>query len=124
MKWFLTLILFLVPTVNAECLKPTALSGAVLDTVTTMAAISKPGIVELNPLGVVGSAIGKVITLYYMKDADEKTKKDFDKWAGSFWTAAAVNNIAVLIGSSIAMPLGILSFIILKDIKCEEEKTE
>jgi hypothetical protein len=124
MKWFLTLLLFIVPTANAECLKPTALSGAVLDTVTTIAVISKPGVVEVNPLGVVGSAIGKGITLYYMKDADENTKKDFDKWAGSLWTAAAVNNIAVFMGSSIAFPLGILSFIILKDIKCEEEYIE
>jgi mannose/fructose/N-acetylgalactosamine-specific phosphotransferase system component IIC len=124
MKWFVALLIFIGSTANAGCVRPTAMTAAILDTVTTLSAISKPGVIELNPLGVVGSTIGKVLTFHYMKDADEKTQKNFDKWVGSLWTAAAVNNIAVFVGSSIAMPLGIISFLILKDINCEEEKTE
>jgi len=124
MKWFVALLIFIGSTANAGCVRPTAMTAAILDTVTTFSAISKPGVIELNPLGVTGSIIMKGIAFYYIKDAEEKEKKDLERFASSLWTAAAVNNIAVIMGSSVALPIGILSFLILKDINCEEESTE
>jgi hypothetical protein len=124
MKWLLTLLWLLSVSANAGCIRPTAMNAAILDTVTTSIALAQPGVIELNPLGPIGSIIMKGIEFYYTKDAGEEEKKDFERIGGAAWTAAAVNNIAVIMGSSIAMPLGILSFLILKDINCEVEKTE
>ena len=122
MKWFLALLLFVVSTVHAGCIRPTAINAALIDTVTTSVALSQSGIVESNPLGFTGALIMKGVTFYYIKDAEEKEKKELERFVSSLWTAAAVNNIAVMMGSSIAVPLGIISFLILKDINCEEEK--
>ena len=124
MKWFVALLIFISSTANAGCVRPPAIPAAILDTVTTSIALSQPGVTELNPLGFAGSTIMKGLAFYYMKDAEEKEKKDLERLASSLWTAAAVNNIAVIMGSSIALPLGIISFLILKDINCKEEKTE
>jgi len=124
MKWVVALLIFISSTANAGCVRPPAITAAILDTVTTSVALSQPGVTELNPLGFAGSTIMKGLAFYYIKNAEEKEKKNFERIASSLWTAAAVNNIAVIMGSSIALPLGIISFLILKDINCEEEKTE
>jgi hypothetical protein len=72
---------------------PTAREAAVYDTVTTLYAVEHLGGRELNPLGVWGTILTKVALISYYEDRPLVEQAEFNRRAGSFWTAASVNNL-------------------------------
>lgn len=109
----LALVLFLAPKAKADTLRPTATQAAVADTVTTAVALRLPGVVETNPAGFAGTIVGKVIVLSLIDEQDDATKKQADHIVSAIWTGAAVNNALVILGSTAALPIGIITFFIL-----------
>jgi hypothetical protein len=90
--------------------------AAALDVVTTIIALSE-GHRELNPLGLVGSTIVKIIVMPKINSIEDETKrKDAQNFASSIWTGAAVNNIAVILGMPpiISISVGIMTYLELR----------
>ena len=84
---------------------PTAKQAAVLDTATTAAVLATKTGVEANPVGFVGATLLKVAILSYIDKFDPETQDVVKKATASIWSAAAVNNIAVLMGISVPASL-------------------
>jgi hypothetical protein len=78
---------------------PTVNQAAVLDTVTTAAVLDRGVGYETNPVGFVGATLFKVFILNYVVDRLEpRSQEYFRRAAATLWTAASVNNLAVLTG--------------------------
>jgi hypothetical protein len=78
---------------------PTVNQAAVLDTVTTAAVLDRGVGYETNPAGFVGATLFKVFILNYVVDRLEpRSQEYFRRAAATLWTAASVNNLAVLTG--------------------------
>jgi len=91
-------ILF-VMLVSACSTYPTAREGAVYDTVTTVYAVEHLGARELNPLGVWGTILGKVLLISYYQHRPPAEQASFDRRAGAFWTAASVSNLVQIMAA-------------------------
>jgi hypothetical protein len=77
---------------------PTAKQAAVLDTATTAAVLATKTGYEANPVGFIGATLIKVLILSYIDKFEPETQDFVKKATATLWTAAAVNNIAVLVG--------------------------
>jgi hypothetical protein len=98
--------------------------GAVADTVTTLVGIELFGLTETNPAGFIGSTVVKIISLTYAADSSPEKQKVFDSTAGSFWSAAAVNNLMAILGatSPVSIVTGIVSGMIFYNMpQCEKK---
>ena len=86
---------------------PTAKEAAVLDTVTTAAVLGTGTGIEANPVGFAASTLFKVFILNYVVDwlEDPYERESIKRAAATIWTAAAVNNLAILAG--VATPASI-----------------
>jgi hypothetical protein len=95
-------------TINQQT---TALNGAVADTLTTAIALSRPGVVESNPIGFPLTIAGKALIVGYIwwnpNDLKDQDIKWLDHTAGSAWFGAAANNLAILLGAATPIALGI-----------------
>jgi hypothetical protein len=102
---------------SSQALKaPTIEEAAILDVATTVVALSE-GHRELNPLGLVGATIVKLIVIPHINSIEDETKrKDAQNIASSLWTAAAVNNIGVILGLDpvICVSIGIITYLELR----------
>jgi hypothetical protein len=75
---------------------PTAKEAAILDTFTTVAALESGTGVELNPLGFAGATLAKVLILNNLDRFEPESQDRIKRVTATIWTAAAVNNLAVL----------------------------
>ena len=95
----LIIAILFVMLVSACSTYPTAREGAVYDTVTTVYAVEHLGARELNPLGVWGTILGKVLLISYYDNRPLEEQATFDRRAGAFWTAASVSNLAQILAA-------------------------
>ena len=105
------------------CLKPTAKDGMIADTATTIVGVHGFGLIETNPLGFVGSTVLKAVALAYAEDLPKEKQQEFDNKAGAVWSAAAVNNVMVILGAAtpVAIIIGVISGIVFYNMPpCEE----
>ena len=105
------------------CINPTAKDGMIADTATTIVGVYGFGLVESNPLGVVGSTVLKAVALAYTEDLPKEKQQKFDNKAGAVWSAAAVNNVMAILGAStpISIIIGVISGIVFYNMPpCEE----
>ena len=120
-KYLLVLLLWS-NTADAICLKPTAKDGMIADTATTIVGVYGFGLVETNPLGVVGSTVLKAVALAYTEDLPKEKQQEFSNKAGAFWSGAAVNNVMVILGAAtpISIIIGVISGIVFYNmLPCE-----
>lgn len=123
-KYLITLLLLLPNIANSTCVKPTAMQGAIADTVTTLVGIEFFGLAETNPVGFIGSTAMKIISLTYMADASPEKQKMFDNTAGAVWSGATVNNLMAILGATIpvSIVIGIVSGMIFYNMpQCEQK---
>ena len=85
--------------VSACSTYPTAREGAVYDTVTTVYVVEHLGARELNPLGVWGTILGKVLLISYYDNRPADEQASFNRRAGAFWTAASVSNLVQILAA-------------------------
>jgi len=95
MRLFVTILVTL--ALSACTTYPTAREAAVYDTITTLYAVEHLGGRELNPLGVWGTILTKVGLIVYYEDRPLVEQAEFNRRAGSFWTAASVNNLVQVV---------------------------
>jgi len=123
-KYLVVLMLMMASTASwGLCLKPTAKDGMIADTATTIVGVHGFGLVETNPLGLVGSTVLKAVALAYAEDLPKEKQQDFNNKAGAVWSAAAVNNVMVILGVSnpVAIIIGVISGIVFYNMPpCEE----
>jgi len=101
------IILSLATTGCSTVTVPTVNQAAVFDTVTTAAVLGTKTGYEINPAGFVGATLFKMFILNYVVDKLEPQAQEyFNRAAATLWTAAAVNNLAVLtgVGYPVALP--------------------
>lgn len=112
MKKYYVMILLLFTSFScfSMCLKPTAKEGAIADTATTAIALNMPNVYEMNPLGFIGTTIGKIFLLNYKDGLPKESQVKMDNFMGSIWMGGAINNIFVIAGA--ATPVSILVGII------------
>jgi hypothetical protein len=86
---------------------PTAKEAAILDTVTTIAVLESRTGHELNPVSFVGATLAKAVILSNIDRFQPETQDLINKTTATIWTAAAVNNLAVVmcVPLSISLPL-------------------
>jgi hypothetical protein len=84
---------------------PTPKQAAVLDTATTAAVLATKTGVEANPVGFVGATLLKVAILSHIDKFDPQTQEYMKRATTTIWTAAAVNNLAVLACVPLAVSL-------------------
>jgi hypothetical protein len=86
---------------------PTAKEAAVLDTVTTAAVLVTETGHETNPVGFAGATLVKVLILNNLHRFEPETQDYIKRVTATLWTAAAVNNLGVLmcIPLSASLPL-------------------
>lgn len=123
-KYIIMLFLIVPNIANATCLKPTAVQGAIADTITTIGGIEFFGLTETNPIGFIGSSLVKIITLYRTKDYIKEEEQKFNSLAGAFWAGAAINNLMVIIGAAnpVAILAGVSSGLIFYNMpECEKK---
>jgi len=123
-KYLVVLMLMMTSTASwGLCLKPTAKDGMIADTATTIVGVHGFGLVETNPLGLVGSTVLKAVALAYAEDLPKEKQQEFDNKAGAVWSAAAVNNVMVILGAAtpVAIIIGVISGIVFYNMPpCEE----
>jgi hypothetical protein len=105
-KTITTLIILLLANTGCSTV-PTVKEAAVLDTVTTAAVLGTKTGYETNPAGFVGATLFKVFILNYVVDwLSPQAQEYFNRAAATLWTAASVNNLAVLtgVGYPVALP--------------------
>jgi hypothetical protein len=106
-----------------ECFKPTAKGGMIADTATTIIGVHGFGLIETNPLGVVGSTVLKAVALAYTEDWPKEKQQEFGNKAGAVWSGAAINNVMVILGvlNPVAIIIGVISGIVFYNMPpCEE----
>jgi hypothetical protein len=106
----ITTTLIILSLASASCsivTVPTAKQAAVLDTVSTAAVLGTGAGYELNPLGFAGATLAKVLILNNTHRFEPTTQDYIKKVTASLWTAAAVNNLGVLmcVPLSASLPL-------------------
>jgi hypothetical protein len=118
------LLLIMSNSVWGLCLKPTAKQGAIADTVTTGIALNFTNAIEVNPLGFIGSTIGKILLLNYRDDLPKESQEHIDNIGGSLWMGAAINNVLVIVGAAtpVSIFVGLTSGIIFYNMPSCEEK--
>jgi len=84
---------------------PTAKEAAVLDTVTTAAVLVTETGHETNPVGFAGATLVKVLILNNLHRFEPETQDYIKRATATLWTAAAVNNLAVLMCIPLAASL-------------------
>ena len=86
---------------------PTAKEAAILDTITTVAVLGSGTGHELNPVSFVGATLAKAVILSNIDRFQPETQDLINKTTATIWTAAAVNNLAVVmcVPLSISLPL-------------------
>ena len=86
---------------------PNAKEAAILDTLTTVAVLESGTGYELNPVGFVGATAAKILIVSNMHRFQPETQDFINKTTATLWTAAAVNNLGVLmcVPLSISLPL-------------------
>jgi len=123
-KYLVILMLMMASTASwGLCLKPTAKDGMIADTATTIVGVHGFGLIETNPLGVIGSTVLKAVTLAYAEDLPKEKQQEFDNKAGAVWGAAAVNNVMVILGAAtpVSIIIGVISGIVFYNMPpCEE----
>jgi len=123
-KYLVILMLMMASTASwGLCLKPTAKDGMIADTATTIVGVHGFGLIETNPLGVIGSTVLKAVTLAYAEDLPKEKQQEFDNKAGAVWSAAAVNNVMVILGAAtpVSIIIGVISGIVFYNMPpCEE----
>ena len=123
-KYFLMLLLLMISTsVWGLCLKPTAKQGAIADIVSTGIALNVTNATEMNPLGFVGTTIGKILLLNYRDGLPKESQEKIDNFAGSAWMGAAINNVLVIAGATtpVSLLVGLISGITFYNMPpCEE----
>jgi hypothetical protein len=92
----LLIILSMLTTGCSTITVPTAKQAAVLDTVTTAAVLESGTGYELNPVGFVGATAAKILIVSNMHRFQPETQDYINRITATLWTAAAVNNLAVL----------------------------
>jgi hypothetical protein len=95
----LIIAILFVMLISACSTYPTAREGAVYDTVTTVYAVEHLGASELNPLGVWGTILGKVLLISYYEHRPPDEQASFNRHAGAFWTAASVSNLVQIMAA-------------------------
>ena len=95
----LIIAILFVMLVSACSTYPTAREGAVYDTVTTVYVVEHLGARELNPLGVWGTILGKVLLISYYDNRPADEQASFNRRAGAFWTAASVSNLVQILAA-------------------------
>lgn len=83
-------------------------TSAAADTVTTLWAIDH-GHVEMNPLGIWAITAGKVMLIAAKDSFDPEFRDLLEQASSSVWWGATVNNLLVIWGSGLALPLGVLT---------------
>ena len=97
MKFLVMIVFMLVASgVGAQCPRPTMTEAALLDTVSTVAALSQ-GAQELNPLGLAGTTVIKGI----MIAEQDRITPDQQATVSALWTGAGVNNIMLTLGAAV-----------------------
>jgi len=102
---------------------PSALTGAVLDTVTTQVALNQ-GNIELNPIGFNVTIILKSFYFLTIRDSlTEQKKSSTDQIASAVWTGASVNNFLVVLGAvtPIAMMAGLATALVILTQPCDKQ---
>ena len=84
---------------------PTAKEAAILDTFTTAAVLGSGTGYELNPLGFAGATLSKVWIFNNLHRFEPETQDYIKRATATIWTAAAVNNLAVLMCVPLATSL-------------------
>ena len=104
-------LILLISCAHAECPKPSLTESALMDTVSTVVALSQ-GATELNPLGLVGSTVIKAIVV----DNEDKLSPSQKANASAVWTGASANNLMAAAGFGFfpAILTGIMVGIIIK----------
>jgi hypothetical protein len=100
-------ILSLATTGCSTITVPTAKEAAILDTATTAAVLITETGYETNPVGFVGATAAKILILSNMHRFQPETQDFINRTVSTIWTAAAVNNLGVLmcVPLSISLPL-------------------
>ena len=106
----ITTILIILSLASAGCSTisvPTAKEAAILDTFSTVAVLGSGAGYELNPLGFAGATLGKVLILNNLNKFEPETQDYIKRATATLWTAASVNNLAVLmcVPLSVSLPL-------------------
>jgi hypothetical protein len=86
---------------------PTAKEAAILDTASTAIVLESGAGVELNPLSFAGATLAKVLILSNIHRFDPESQDRIKRTSATIWTAAAVNNLAVLacVPLAVSLPL-------------------
>ena len=103
----LLIILSLATTGCSTITVPNAKEAAILDTLTTVAVLESGTGYELNPVGFVGATLTKMLIVGTMHKFEPQTQDFINRTVSTLWTAAAVNNLGVLmcVPLSISLPL-------------------
>jgi PBP1b-binding outer membrane lipoprotein LpoB len=86
---------------------PNAKEAAIFDTITTVAVLGSGTGHELNPVSFVGATLAKAVILSNIDRFQPETQDLINKTTATIWTAAAVNNLAVVmcVPLTISLPL-------------------
>ena len=105
------MLMVLASRVHAECPKPTLIESALMDTASTVVALSQ-GAAEANPLGLAGATIVKAIII----DNEDNLSPSQKANASAIWTGASANNLMAAMGVTLfpAVLTGIIVGIIIK----------
>jgi hypothetical protein len=123
----LLVILSMLTTGCSTITVPNAKEAAILDTLTTVAVIESGAGYELNPLGFVGATLVKVLVLSNIHKFEPQTQDYINKVNATLWTAAAVNNLGVLmcVPLSISLPLTLAAgYIVYKNTPVRNKTTK
>jgi hypothetical protein len=101
------IILSMLTTGCSTIIVPNAKEAAILDTLTTVAVLESGTGYELNPVGFVGATATKILIVSNMHKFEPQTQDFINRTVSTLWTAAAVNNLGVLmcVPLSISLPL-------------------
>lgn len=105
--------LLLVSNTALSCPSPSMTEAAIFDTTTTIVGLSMYSTaVELNPLGVVGATIGRLIILANEDKIDVNARAT----ASAIWMGAGVHNIVHTFGLAFAPSIivGIIAGLVIK----------
>ena len=121
------IILSMLTTSCSTITVPTAKEAAILDTLTTVAVLESEIGYELNPLGFAGATVGKILIVSNMHKFEPQTQDFINRTVSTLWTAAAVNNLGVLmcVPLSISLPLTLAAgYIVYKNTPVRNKLTK
>jgi len=106
---------------------PTPKQAAVLDTATTIAVLGTGAGYEANPVGFVAATLGKALILSNIDRFNPETQEYIERVTATLWTAAAVNNLGVLmcIPLSASLPLTLAAgYVVYKNTPVRSKTTK